>query len=131
MSYPFEPYKTKVLESVNLLSKIERIKALQKANYNLFKIPAEKVTIDFLTDSGTSALSQEQWAQIMLGDESYASSKSWEKFEASVKHFTSKKEIIPVHQGRAAEKIIAEVVLQKYQFVFHLDVEKSLEVLIE
>src|SRR3989338_5217444 len=113
MSYPFEPYKIKVLESIKTLSKTERIKALGNAHYNLFKIPSEKVTIDLLTDSGTSALSQEQWSQIMLGDESYASAKSWERFESAVKDFTGKKEIIPVHQGRAAEKIIAELILQK------------------
>lgn len=113
MSYPIEPYKVKVLNSINILNRTERIKALQKADYNLFKISSEKVTIDLLTDSGTSALSQEQWSQMMLGDESYASAKSWERLEASVKNFTGKKEIIPVHQGRAAEKIIAEILLQK------------------
>lgn len=112
MSYPFEPYKIKVLESIKVLSRTGRIKALHKADYNLFKIPSEKVTIDLLTDSGTSALSQEQWSQIMLGDESYASSKSWERFEASVKNFTGNKIVIPVHQGRAAEKIIAETILK-------------------
>lgn len=118
MSYPFEPYKIKVLESIKTLDKAGRIKALQEADYNLFKIPSEKVTIDLLTDSGTSALSQEQWSQIMLGDESYASAKSWERFEASVKNFTGKKEVIPVHQGRAAEKIIAEVLFQKGDVAF-------------
>ena len=118
MSYPFEPYKIKVLESIKTLNKAGRIKALREADYNLFKIPSEKVTIDLLTDSGTSALSQEQWSQIMLGDESYASAKSWERFEASVKNFTGKKEVIPVHQGRAAEKIIAEVLLQKGDMAF-------------
>jgi len=118
MSYPFEPYKIKVLESIKTLNRAERIKALRQANYNLFKIPSEKVTIDLLTDSGTSALSQEQWSQIMLGDESYASSKSWERLEDSIKNFTGKKEVIPVHQGRAAEKIIAETLLQKDDIAF-------------
>jgi len=118
MSYPFEPYKIKVLESIKTLSKSERMKALREADYNLFKIPSEKVTVDLLTDSGTSALSQEQWSQIMLGDESYASAKSWERFEAAVKDFTGKKEVIPVHQGRAAEKIIAEALLQKDDMAF-------------
>lgn len=100
------------------MDKKERIRLLQEADYNLFKIPAEKVTVDFLTDSGTSALSQEQWSQMMLGDESYASAKSWERFEASVRNFTGKKEVIPVHQGRAAEKIIAETLLNKNDVVF-------------
>ena len=118
MSYPFEPYKIKVLESVKILNKAERFRALREADYNLFKIPSEKVAIDLLTDSGTSALSQEQWSQIMLGDESYASAKSWERFEAAGKNFTGKKEVIPVHQGRAAEKIIAETLLQKGDMAF-------------
>ncbi|MBI4158109.1 MAG: tryptophanase [Candidatus Yanofskybacteria bacterium] len=118
MSYPFDPHKIKVLDCIQILSKRERIKALQEADYNLFKIPAEKVAIDFLTDSGTSALSQEQLSQMMLGDETYASSKSWERFEAAVKSFTGKKEVIPVHQGRAAEKIIAEALLNKNDFAF-------------
>ena len=112
------PYKIKVIEPIKTLNKAERLKALKKAHYNLFKIPSEKVTVDLLTDSGTSALSQEQWSGIMLGDEAYASSKSWERFEESAKRFTGKKHIIPVHQGRAAEKIIAELILQKGDFVF-------------
>ena len=118
MSYPFDPHKIKVLDRIQILSKSERVKVLQEANYNLFKIPSEKVTIDLLTDSGTSALSQEQLSQMMLGDETYASSKSWERFETAVKNFTGKKEIIPVHQGRAAEKIIAEVLLDKNDIAF-------------
>ena len=118
MSYPFEPYKVKILDSIKILSRSERTRALLQADYNLFKVPADKVTIDLLTDSGTSALSQEQFSQMMLGDESYASAKSWERLESSIKSFTGKKEIIPVHQGRAAEKIIAEVLLQKGDFAF-------------
>lgn len=118
MSYPLDPYKIKVVESITTLRRIERVKALQEAGYNLFKVPAEKVTIDLLTDSGTSALSQEQWSEMMLGDESYASSKSWGRFEQAVKQFTGKKEVIPVHQGRAAEKIIAEVILQEGDAAF-------------
>ncbi|MBI2068662.1 MAG: tryptophanase [Candidatus Yanofskybacteria bacterium] len=118
MPYPFEPYKIKVLGPIKTLSKAERLKALREARYNLFKIPSEKITVDLLTDSGTSALSQEQWSQIMLGDETYASSKSWERFEVAVKNFTGKKEVIPVHQGRAAEKIIAEVLLEKNDAAF-------------
>ena len=118
MTYPFEPYKIKILDSIKILNRNERNKALQEAGYNLFKIPSEKVAIDLLTDSGTSALSKEQLAQMMLGDESYAYAKSWERFETAVKNFTGKKEIIPVHQGRAAEKIIAEVFLEKNDAVF-------------
>ena len=118
MSYPFDPYKIKVLDRIQILSKSERVKTLQEADYNLFKIPSEKVAVDLLTDSGTSALSQEQLSQMMLGDEAYASAKSWERFEAAVKNFTGKKEVIPVHQGRAAEKIMAEVFLDKNDAAF-------------
>ena len=118
MSYPFDPHKIKVLDRIKILDKSERIKALQEADYNLFKIPSEKVAIDFLTDSGTSALSQEQLSQMMLGDEAYAMATSWDKLERAVKNFTGKKEVTPVHQGRAAEKIIAEALLQKGDVVF-------------
>jgi len=88
MSYPFEPYKIKVLESIKILSRNELTEALRQADYNLFKVPSEKVAIDLLTDSGTAGLSQEQWSQMMLSDDAYASSKSWVRFEGSVKSFT-------------------------------------------
>lgn len=118
MTYPFDPHKIKVLDRIKILNKSERIEVLQKAYYNLFNISSEKVTIDLLTDSGTSALSQEQLSQMMLGDEAYAMATSWERLERSVKNFTGKKEVIPVHQGRAAEKIIAELLLQKNDVAF-------------
>lgn len=109
--YPFEPFIYKAVKPISLLTKDERLRALRKADFNLFQIPARKVTIDLLTDSGTCALSEEQWACLMRGDESYAGAVSYERFEKSVKEFTGMRDVIPVHQGRAAEKIIAETFL--------------------
>jgi tyrosine phenol-lyase len=112
------PFKVKTVEPIRLLNSDQRESALIRAHYNLFKISSEDVAVDLLTDSGTSALSQEQWSRMMLADESYASSRSWRRFKRSVQDFSGKKHVIPVHQGRAAEKIIAESVLKKGSLVF-------------
>lgn len=101
-----EPFKVKSVEPLGFTTKDEREKVLQEAYYNLFKIPACKVLIDLLTDSGTGAMSSEQWAGIMRGDESYAGAKSFYIFEKIVKEITGFKEVLPVHQGRAAERIL-------------------------
>lgn len=101
-----EPFRIKSVEPIYFTTKEERKKILAKADYNPFCIPAKDVLIDLLTDSGTSAMSSSQWAGIMLGDESYAGSSSFFKFEDSVKKITGMQYIIPTHQGRAAEKII-------------------------
>lgn len=107
-----EPFKIKMTEPIKIISKEERIKHLEDAHYNIFKIDAENCCIDLLTDSGTGAMSTEQWAALMLGDESYAGSKSWKKFEAAVKKITNIKHIFPTHQGRAAEGILAQALLK-------------------
>ena len=108
-----EPFRIKMTEPVKLISREERIKALQEACYNVFLLDAENCCIDLLTDSGTGALSCEQWAAMMLGDESYAGSKSWKKFEATVKTITNMKHVFPTHQGRAAEGILAQTRVKK------------------
>ncbi len=94
-------------EPFRVISKEERIDKLEKAHQNVFLLDAEDVAIDLLTDSGTGAMSTDQWAALMLGDESYAGSRSWKKFEATVREITGMKHIFPTHQGRAAESLLA------------------------
>jgi len=105
-----EPFKIKVVEPIKFTTEEEREEILKRAGYNVFNIPAEDVIIDLLTDSGTNAMSSKQWAGIMDGDESYAGSKSFFRFESIIKKITGFKHIIPVHQGRAAEKILFSIV---------------------
>lgn len=104
-----EPFKIKVAEPIRMLTTEARLQILQQAKFNLFKIPAEDVTIDLLTDSGTAAMSSLQWARMMEGDESYAGSKSFFRFEKVVQTLTGFKHVIPTHQGRAAEHILFQV----------------------
>jgi len=101
-----EPFIIKSVEPLRLTTREEREKYLVEADYNLFKIKAQHVLIDLLTDSGTGAMSTEQWAALMRGDESYAGSPSFQRFEASVKDVMGFKYVIPTHQGRAAERIL-------------------------
>lgn len=108
-----EPFRIKTVEYVKTTSKEEREEILKKAHYNTFLIPAEDVLIDLLTDSGTSAMSAKQWAGIMDGDESYAGSKSYFRFESITKKIFGFKHTIPVHQGRAAERILFSMVLSE------------------
>lgn len=103
-----EPFRIKMTERINLIPREERIKALERAHYNVFLLDAGDCCIDLLTDSGTGAMSTEQWAALMLGDESYAGSKSWKKFESTVKDITGMKHVFPTHQGRAAESLLAQ-----------------------
>lgn len=104
-----EPFRIKSVEPIYFTTKEERREILKKADYNSFRIKASDVLIDLLTDSGTSAMSSNQWAGIMMGDESYAGSNSFFKFEDSVRSITNMEYIIPTHQGRASEKILFTV----------------------
>ncbi|MCL4709196.1 tryptophanase [bacterium] len=107
-----EPFRIKMTEPIKVISRDERKHKLAEAHNNVFLLDAEDCCIDLLTDSGTGAMSAEQWAALMLGDESYAGSKSWKKFEVTVKEITGIKHVFPTHQGRAAEGILAQTRLQ-------------------
>ncbi len=108
-----EPFRIKTVEPIRWTTRAEREKLLQQAHYNLFLLPAEQVLIDLLTDSGTGAMSTRQWAAMMLGDESYAGSQSFDRFKNSVQGIFGYQHVIPVHQGRAAERILFTVMCKK------------------
>jgi tryptophanase len=101
-----EPFKIKAVESIPFTSRTEREAALIEAGYNLFNIPSKLITVDLLTDSGTSAMSDRQWAALMVGDESYAGSRNYFRFEQTVHQITGYKHVIPMHQGRVAENLL-------------------------
>jgi len=114
---PLEPFRIKTVERIKPTSRRERENILKEAGFNVFNIPAEKVLIDLLTDSGTSAMSDQQWAGLMVGDESYAGARSFYHFEAAVKNIFCFKHVIPAHQGRAAERILFGAMVKKGDFV--------------
>ena len=101
-----EPFKIKAVEPIPFASRADREAALIEAGYNLFSIPSDLITVDLLTDSGTSAMSDRQWAALMVGDESYAGSRNYFRFEETVQRITGYRHVIPLHQGRVAENLL-------------------------
>ena len=108
-----EPFRIKSVEPIRSTSRTEREQLLRDAHYNLFMLPAADVLIDLLTDSGTGAMSTRQWGALMEGDESYAGSKSYDRFREAVQSIFGYKHVIPAHQGRAAERILFNVMCKK------------------
>jgi tyrosine phenol-lyase len=105
-----EPFKIKMVEPIRLTTPEQREEIIRKAHFNPFQIRAQDVLIDLLTDSGTSAMSDEQWAGMLRGDESYAGARSWYRFESVLLELTGMPHILPTHQGRASERILFELV---------------------
>ena len=129
MQLPYaEPYKIKMVESLKRSTKEQRLKWIKKAHYNLFNLESDKVFIDLLTDSGTGAMSDRQWAEIMIGDESYAGSRSYKKLKKTVKKITGYKYFLPTHQGRAAENVLFSTLIKEGDIVpgnSHFDTTKG------
>ena len=129
MNLPYaEPYKTKMVEYIRPSTIEERKQWIKDADYNLFNLTSEKVFIDLLTDSGTGAMSDKQWAEMMVGDESYAGSQSFLKLKNTVNRITGFKYFLPTHQGRAAENVLFSVLIKKGDVIpgnSHFDTTKG------
>jgi len=106
-----EPFRIKSVDPIRMTTRQQRIDCLRRADYNLFRIAADDVIVDLLTDSGTGAMSSDQWAGIMRGDESYAGAHSYFRFLDTVERLTGKRHVLPTHQGRASERILVEIMI--------------------
>ena len=112
MRFPAEPFRIKVVEPLRRVSREERERLIREAGLNIFSVPADSIYVDLLTDSGTSAMSDNQWAGLMLGDESYAGSRNYYRFAETVRGIFGYPHVIPTHQGRMAENLLFSTVLK-------------------
>jgi tyrosine phenol-lyase len=114
---PVEPFRIKATEPIARLSEKERQEKITSAGFNVFKLRAEDIFIDLLTDSGTGAMSQKQWASLMIGDESYAGGRNWYHFEETVRDIFQKRYVLPCHQGRVAENILFSTLVKRGDYI--------------
>lgn len=128
MKHPVEPFKIKMIEPLSLTSRNERERIIREAGFNVFRIPAQAVFIDLLTDSGTSAMSDNQWSGLMMGDESYAQSRNFIHLQEAVQEVMGFPHVIPTHQGRAAENILFSTLVKKGDVIpnnIHFDTTRA------